>query len=157
MLSNTDRERRHEARLAQINRVQVVVGQGDRARVDHEGTLIERARLRCEEVAAHDATERGLAAFARLLRVAEEERMTDAGRHVLAFLAALRDGLPLPVDALRVAAPAIGSDMLAVLDAFRYARLDLAGQVEGGSERLAKALRRRAADLSAGIPAPPSD
>lgn len=155
MLSRSDRERRHQARLAQIERVQVVVGQADRARVDHEGTLLERARLLCEEMDAHEATERGLAAFARLLRLAEEERHAESACHVLAFLGALREGQPLPVDALRVAAPAVGNDMLAVLDAFRYARLDLAAQVEGGPHRLAQALRRGAAGLSAGSPARP--
>jgi hypothetical protein len=155
MLSQAERERDHQARLARINRVQVVVGQADRARVDHEGTLIERARLLCEEMDAHEATERGLAAFARLLRLAEEQPQSETARHVLAFLGALREGQPLPVDALRVAAPAVGNDMLAVLDAFRYARLDLAAQVEGGAVRLAQVLRRGAVDFSAGSPARP--
>lgn len=143
MLSPSERESRHQARLAQINRVQVVVGRADRCRIDHEGTLLERARLLSQEMDAHHATERGLAAFARLLRLAEEE--ADAGvRHLVAlFLSAVSNGQPLPVTALRVPAPAVGDDMLAVLDAYRHARLDLAGQVQGGTARLARLLARQ--------------
>ncbi|TWO68441.1 hypothetical protein FN976_22685 [Caenimonas sedimenti] len=143
MLSQTDRERRHQARLAQINRVQVVVGRADRSRIDHEGTLLERARLLSQEVDAHAATERGLDAFARLLRLAEEEPHSRAGQHVVPFLAAVWNGQPLPIAALRVPAPAVADDMLAVLDAYRHARLNIADQVEGGAERVARLLRRQ--------------
>jgi hypothetical protein len=141
MLTQSDRERSHLDRLAQINRVQVVVGRADRARVDHEGTLVERARLLCEEIDAHRATERGLAAFARLLRLAEEEHHSPAGRQVIAFLGAVWSGEPLRIASLRAAAPSVGDDMLAVLDAFRHARLNLAEEVEGGAARVARVVR----------------
>ena len=147
MLSQSDRERRHQARLAQINRVQVVVGRADRARVDHEGTLLERARLLSQEVDAHEATERGLSAFARLLRLAEEDPHSRTGQHVIPFLSAVWNGQPLPITALRVPAPAVSDDMLAVLDAYRHARLNLAEQVEGGAAWVARVLDARRSAL----------
>lgn len=139
-MAQSDREHRHQARLAQINQVQVVVGRADRTRIDHEGTLLERARLLSQEVDAHEATERGLAAFARLLRLGEEEFHSTTGQHVIPFLDALWNGRPLPLAALRVPAPAVGDDMLAVLDAWRHARSDLAGELEGGAARVARLL-----------------
>ena len=57
-MGKTDRERRHEANLERINRVQLVCGTGDRMRVDHEGTVLERARMMVEEMSSHQATER---------------------------------------------------------------------------------------------------
>src|SRR6188768_2236673 len=87
-MGKTDRERRHQANLDRINRVQLVCGTGDRMRVDHEGTLLERARMLVEEISSHQATELGLAAFDRLLRRAEERDV----RHrvdILAFVAAV--------------------------------------------------------------------
>jgi hypothetical protein len=126
--------------------VQVVVGRADRARVDHEGTLLERARLLSEETAAHLATERGLVAFAQLLRLAEEEHHCESGRQLVAFLGAVWTGQPLRLAILRAARPEVGDDMLAVLDAFRYARLNLAEQVEGGAARVARVLSRPGQD-----------
>jgi hypothetical protein len=139
-MTQAERERRHQVRLEQINRVQVVAGSGDRARLDHEATLLERARMLELEICSHAATERGLAAFDRLLRVAAQRQDAD----VLAFIDAVWNGQPLPLAALRVD-PGLGDDMLAVLDAWRYARLDLAEQVEGGSRRVARVLRSRGA------------
>jgi hypothetical protein len=140
MMSPTDRERRHQARLAQINQVQVTAGRGDRLRVDHEGTLLERARLLSHEFDAHAATERGLAAFARLLRVVEESPQSCDGRHARAFLRAVWNAEPLPLTALRVPGAAVSDDMLAVLDAFRHAQANLEDLVEGGAARVARAL-----------------
>lgn len=139
-MTQAERERRHQVRLEQINRVQVVAGTGDRARLDHEATLLERARMLEQEICSHAATERGVAAFDRLLRVAAQHRDPD----VIAFLEAVWSGQPLPLAALRVE-PGLGDDMLAVLDAWRYARLDLAEQVEGGCRRVARVLRGRTA------------
>jgi hypothetical protein len=135
-MTQAERERRHQTRLQQINRVQVVAGTGDGARLDHEATLLERARMMDDELASHFATERGLAAFDRLLRIAQEQRHED----VAAFLDAVWNGKPLPLAALRVEPP-LGDDMLAVLDAYRYARLGLAEHVPGGARRVARVLR----------------
>lgn len=140
MLSPSDRESRHQARLAQINRVQVTVGRADRLRIDHEGTLLERARLLSQEVDAHAATERGLDAFARLLQLVEEAPRRGSGHHVRTFLRAVWNGEPLPLTALRLPEAAVSDDMLAVLDAFRHARVNLEEQVEGGAARVARAL-----------------
>lgn len=141
-MGKADRERRHRASLDRINQVQLVVGRGDRMRVDHEGTLLERARMLAEEMRSHEATELGLAAFDRLLRQAEE-RETRHTRDIVAFVAAVWSNRPLPLNTLRGLDAATGDDMLAVLDAFRYARVDLVETVDGGPRRVARLLNER--------------
>ncbi|MBI5276837.1 MAG: hypothetical protein HY854_10290 [Burkholderiales bacterium] len=136
----SERERCHQARLEQINQVQLLAGCGDRSQVDHEGTLLERARMFEEEIASHAATERGIAAFDRLLRVVQE-RGSPQAVDVAAFLRAVREGKALPLAALRVADRSVSDDMLAVLDAHRYARFNLVEHVEGGPRRVAKILK----------------
>jgi hypothetical protein len=140
MSSKAERERRHQANLERINLTQRVVGRGDRMRIDHEGTLFERARMLEEEVSAHRATEAGLAAFDRLLKVVEERNVRHA-RDVALFLEAVWSNKPLPLVAMRGLEQQVGDDMVAVLDAFRYARLNLAQHVEGGARRVARSLR----------------
>jgi hypothetical protein len=140
-MNDVERDQRHQANLERINCVQLVVGRGDRLRVDHEGTVLERARLMEEEISSHAATERGLAAFSRLLRVAEEGQSPHQA-DILCFVAAVWGGQPLPLATLRGLDQEVGDDMLAVLDAFRYARLNLVEHVEGGPGRLARLLRR---------------
>ena len=137
MTTQFERERRHQARMEQINDVQVVRGRGDGMRPDHEGTLLERARMLAEEVSSHTATERGLAAFDRLLQHIEQG---DASQEIVDFLAAVWDGKPLPLTALRGVDETTGDDMLAVLDAYRHARLSLIEHVEGGPKRVAAAI-----------------
>ena len=139
-MGKTERERRHQANLDRVNRVQLVCGTGDRMRVDHEGTLLERARMLGEEIASHQATEAGLAAFDRLLRRAEERDLRHR-RDILAFIAAVWNNKPLPLVTLRGLEQSVGDDMVAVLDAFRYGRLNLAEHVEGGPRRVARALK----------------
>ena len=141
-MSNAERERRHHASLERINQVQLVVGRGDRMRIDHEGTLLERARMLAEEMRSHEATERGLAAFDRLLRRGEERDARHA-RDIAVFIAALWSNRPLPLNTLRGLDAEVGDDMLAVLDAFRYARLDLVEAVEGGPRRVSRLLSGR--------------
>jgi len=140
MSSKAERERRHQANLERINQAQRVVGRGDRMRIDHEGTLFERARMLEEEMCAHAATEAGLAAFDRLLQLVEDRQGRHA-RDVALFLEAVWNKKPLSLAALRGLDQAVGDDMVAVLDAFRYARLDLAQHVEGGARRVARVLR----------------
>lgn len=140
-MSKAQRERRHQTNLERIQQMQMVVGRGDRMRVDHEGTLLERARLMGEEISSHDATERGLAAFDRLLRQAEE-RDTRQTRDIVRLLTAVWNNKPLPLVTLRGLDQSVGDDMLAVLDAFRYARLSLAEHVEGGPQRVGRVLRK---------------
>ncbi len=144
-MNQAERERRHQVTLQRISQVQKIVGKGDRLRVDHEGTLFERARLLAEEMAAYRATEAGLAAFDRLLsRI--EERGTNRSRDVVAFLCALWGNQPLPLATLRGPDTVAADDMLAVLDAFRYARISLVEHVEGGPARVARVLRPAAAN-----------
>lgn len=139
-MTHNDRERHHRARLAQIQAVQVVAGSGDRARVNHERTLIERARMMAEEYGSHAATERGLAAMDRLLRAVE-----DAGsphrRELAQFIEAVWNNKPLALSALRAVDKRCADDMLDVLDAWRWARVNLAENVRGGPRRIATALR----------------
>jgi hypothetical protein len=146
-MSRVERERRHQASLERINEVQLVVGRGDRGRVDQLGTLLERARLLAEEISSHRATERGLAAFDRLLRRAEERGMRHTA-DILAFVAAVRDDRPLALHTLRGLDQEIGDDMVAVLDAVRYARLNLVEHVDGGPRRVARVLAQRSATSS---------
>ena len=51
-----------------------------------------------------------------------------------------RDGAPLPLQTLRGLDAPTADDMLAVLDAYRYGRVSLVEQVEGGARRVGKAL-----------------
>lgn len=139
-MDKAERERRHHATLEGIARVQLVVGRGDRTRIDHEGTVLERARLMEEEMSAHRATELGLAAFDRLLRLAGEGECRH-WRDVVAFIEAIRSNKPLPLQALRGLDAAVGDAMLEVLDAFRYGRLNLAEHVDGGPARVSHVLR----------------
>jgi hypothetical protein len=141
-MDKSDRERRHQASLEQIQHVQLVVGRGDRLRIDHEGTLLERARMTSAELSSHEATERGLAAFDRLLLLAERGNSPHV-RDIVAFVAAVWSNKPLPLATLRCVEEAIGDDMLAVLDAFRHARLNLAEHVEGGPRRVARIVDKR--------------
>jgi hypothetical protein len=141
-MGSLERERRHHACLEKINRVQLVVGQGDRLRIDHEGTLLERARMLSEEISAHGATELGLAAFDRLLRRAEEHDARHT-RDILVFVSAVWSNRPLPLHTLRGLDAEVGDDMMAVLDAFRYARVDLVEAVEGGPRRVARLVNGR--------------
>jgi hypothetical protein len=141
-MGKTERERLHRVNLDRINRVQVLQGRGDRARVDHEGTLLERARLLEEEIESHRATERGLAAFDRLLRHLEQQRGSPAAADIAAFLGAVWSGRPLPLATLRGLGSTLGDDMLAVLDAFRWARLNLAEHVDGGPARVSRVLNQ---------------
>ncbi|HEX2546802.1 MAG TPA: hypothetical protein VHL79_18105 [Ramlibacter sp.] len=145
-MDSRQRERRHQANLERINRVQVLAGRGDRMRVDHEGTLFERLRLTEEEIRSHKATEAGLAAFGRLLRVAEERSSAHTG-DVVRFIVAVWNARPLPLQTLRALSPAIGDDMISVLDAFRHARLDLAADVPGGARRVMRVIERLGAAI----------
>ena len=140
-MDRAERERRHQANVERINQVERVVGRGDRTRVDHEGTLLERARLLSEELRSYEATELGLAALDRLLRLAEE-RQSPHVNDILAFVAAVWNNRPLPLLTLRGLEPEVGDDMLVVLDAFRYARLNLVQHVPGGARRVARLLER---------------
>lgn len=139
-MNQGERKLHHQARLEQINRMQRVTGTGDSARVDHEGTAIERARMLDEEICAHEATERGLAAFERLLQLAELPANPHA-RAAAELLAAVWRDEPLSLRRLRGLELGLGDDMVLVIDAFRHGRLSLADQVEGGGIRLARALR----------------
>jgi hypothetical protein len=140
-MDKAERERHHQANLARIARVQQVVGRGDRSRIDHEGTLLERSRLLSEELEAHAATERGLEAFDRLLRQAEESRSPQA-REIVAVVTAVWNNRPLPLPSLRAVDQPTGDDLMALLDAYRWARFNLAEHVAGGPRRVGRLLER---------------
>lgn len=152
-MGQAERERRHQAALEGINRLQLVEGQGDHARVDHEATLLERARLLAEEISAHQATEQGLQALDRLLRRAEEPGCLPRATIVL-FLAALWSQQPLALATLRGLERETGDDMLAVLDAYRHGRVNLVEEVAGGPARLARVLAAQPQPLPVKPPAP---
>lgn len=139
-MTHNDRERQHRARLAQIEAVQVVAGSGDRARVNHERTLIERARMMADEYGSHAATERGLDAMDRLLRAVEDAESPHR-RELAQFIEAVWNNKPLALSALRGVDKRCADDMLDVLDAWRWARVNLAENVRGGPRRIATALR----------------
>lgn len=139
-MGKSERERRHQANLDRIDRVQLVCGSADGLRIDHEGTLFERARMLGEEMSAHQATELGLAALDRLLRRVEGRDLRHR-RDILAFVAAVWNNKPLALVTLRGLEQSVGDDMLAVLDAFRYGRLNLVEHVEGGPRRVTRALK----------------
>ena len=139
-MGKSERERRHQANLDRIDRVQLVCGSGDGLRIDHEGTLFERARMLGEEISAHQATELGLAALDRLLRRVEGRDLRHR-RDILAFVAAVWNNKPLALATLRGLEQSVGDDMVAVLDAFRYGRLNLVEHVEGGPRRVTRALK----------------
>lgn len=135
-----EREKLHQSRLAQIERVQVVAGSGGNARVNHERTLIERARLMGEELQSHQATERGIEAFERLVDRAAD-RKCPYRRDIAQFLESVWNGKPLALGTLRIPDVRVGDDMIAVLDAFRHARYDLVALAAGGPRRVAMVLR----------------
>lgn len=141
-MDRMEREGHHQANLERIQHVHLVTGRGDGTRIDHEATVLERARLTEEELCSHQATEHGLAALERLLRLAEEARSRHT-RDVVSFLGTLRDNGALPLRLLRGLERPVADDMLAVLDAYRHARLDLVAHIEGGARRLARAVRPR--------------
>jgi len=143
-MSKAEREGRHQSNLERICRVQVVTGRGDGLRIDHEATVFERARMTGEELRSHEATERGLAALDRLLRVADE-RSSRSTHDVVTFVRAVCNGRPLALHTLRALDHEVADDMLAVLDAFRHARLELVESVEGGPARVRRILDKYSA------------
>ena len=80
-------------------------------------------------------------ALARLLRLLEEG-MSPHVREAAAFVTAIRDGTPLPLQTLRGPDAETADDMLAVLDAFRHGRVSLVEHVDGGARRVGKALEK---------------
>lgn len=139
-MTQSDRERQHRERLAQIEAVQVVGGTGDGARVNHERTLIERARMMAEEYGSHAATERGLEALDRLLRTVEGGASPHR-REIGEFIEAVWNNKPLSPGVLRSVDKRCADDMLDVLDAWRWARVNLVESARGGPRRIAAALR----------------
>lgn len=143
-MTQGERERRHARRLQQINIVQVISGRGDGARIDHEATVLERARLLDEEIASHTITESGLAAFDRLLRAIESSGPR-ASPALVQVIDAVWNRKAIPIMLLRELPAGTGDDVIAMLDAFRLARVDLVEQVRGGARRVARACAAAAA------------
>ena len=139
-MTQNDRERQHRTRLAQIEAVLVVAGTGDRARINHERTLLERARMMSDEYGSHAATERGLQALDRLVR-ALEDSPSPHKREIAQFIEAVWNNKPLSLAVLRTVDRVSANDMLEVLDAWRWARVNLTECVKGGPRRIASVLR----------------
>jgi len=142
-MNRMSREVRHQANVLAIGRVQRVVGRGDDVRIDHEATVLERARMLAEELRSHQATEDGLAALDRLLRAAEDPQAGHRAE-VVGFLLAVWGHRPLNLRCLRGPAHPLVDDMLAVLDAYRWGRLNLVEQVTGGARRFSRAIEATA-------------
>ena len=139
-MTQTERERQHRVRMTQIDAVQVIAGRGEHAKVNHERTLIERARLLAEEIASHRATERGLEALDRLLHAAHELE-SPCKREIGQFIESVWNNKPMSLMVLRGIDKRVADDMLDVLDAWRWARVNLAEHVKGGPRRVAVTLR----------------
>ena len=82
-------------------------------------------------------------AYARLLSLAETHDSGEAGS-VARFLAGTYDGEAFPFDLtlMRTVDVAIGDDMLACLDALRWARADLYKLVPDGARRTERVIER---------------
>ena len=94
------------------------------------------------DIAAYDsrsrqATQTGVQAYTRLLKLAEEGDSGQIGR-IARFLAATYNGHAFPLDLfeLRAVDIAISDDMLACVDALRWGRADLHTLVPDGDARL---------------------
>ena len=61
---------------------------------------------------------------------------------MVSFLTGIWNGRSLPLLTLRGLDQDVGDDMVAVLDAFRYARMNLAEKVQGGAARVGRVLGR---------------
>ena len=92
---------------------------------------------------SRDATAIGVQAFARLLTLAERQ---DSGQiiRVAKFIAATYNGQAFPLDLyeLRAVDIAISDDMLACLDALRWAKADLHTLVPEGDARVRRVIRK---------------
>jgi hypothetical protein len=92
---------------------------------------------------SREATIKGAQAFARLLRLAEDR---DSGQiiRIARFLAATYNGQSFSFDPfdLRAVDVAISDDMLACLDALRWASADLYRLVPDGDARVRAAIER---------------
>jgi hypothetical protein len=101
------------------------------------------ASITAFEVRAHDATARGAEAFARLLDLAEQR---DAGQivRIARFIAGTYNGHAFPFDLfeLRAVDAEIADDMLACLDALRWAQADLHRLVPDGEARVKVVIER---------------
>lgn len=95
------------------------------------------ADLAAFESRSRQATQKGLQAFTRLLKLTEEGDSGQSG-HIARFLAATYNGEEFPLDLfeLRTVDVSISDDMLACVDALRWGRADLHTLVLDGDERL---------------------
>jgi hypothetical protein len=100
------------------------------------------ARVAEYDLRAEKAMTRGTQAYARLLRMAEQERSGQV-MCVARFVAATYDGRAFPLDVfdLRSVDVGISGDMLLCLDALRWARADLHRLVPDGEERVDAVIR----------------
>ncbi len=89
------------------------------------------------DLRAKESQAKAAHAFARLLEIAETSHAGQAGR-VARFLAATFNGRAYPYDLfdLRSFDVAISDDMMACLDALRWAKADLFDLVPDGSKRV---------------------
>ena len=139
-MTHTDRARQHRVCFVLFVVVLVVAGTVDQALIYHDRTLIERARLMADEYGSHASTERGLEALDRLVRAGEEGELPHR-RESGQFFEAVCNNKPMALAILRAVDRRTADDMLDGLDAWRWARVNLAEGVKGGPRRIATALR----------------
>jgi hypothetical protein len=88
---------------------------------------------------AGQAQGRATQSFARFLKIAEDSD-TNQARRVARFIAATWNGESFPLDLfeLRAVDGGIADDMLACIDALRWAKADLWTLVPGGEQRVTR-------------------
>lgn len=95
------------------------------------------------DVRSRQATQAGAQAFARLLKLAEEE---DSGQtpRIARFVAATYNGRAFPLNLCELRAVDIGisDDMISCVDALRWARADLHTLVPDGDARVRAVIER---------------
>ena len=103
---------------------------------------VDAAIAQCDP-RSRQATQGGVQAFARLLKLAEER---DSGQipRVARFVAAIYNGEAFPFDLfeLRAVEIAISDDMLCCMDALRWGRADLHTLVADGDARVRAVIDR---------------
>ena len=101
------------------------------------------ASIAVTETRARDATARGAPAFARLLGLAEQRDSSQVAR-LASFIAGAYndDAFPFDLFELRAVDTDFADDMLACVDALRWARADLHRLVGDGDARMKAVIER---------------
>lgn len=129
-------EQHHDA----LQRVKRWVARDDDGDEDLEGTKEIHDKLARLEVAGFAATENGIAAFERLLHLAET-RSSGQIRYIAEFLAAAWGVTHLHLDTLKGLDEEIGADMIAVLNSVRWHRVGVYAMAVDARKRVPAVLK----------------